>query len=330
MGDQKWTIYVPVFREPVEPQLKIFGKEISIITESARNEAELVSIIKEVDAVLVTQDTPMTRSIIETCPNLRIISKYGVGVESVDIAAATEMGIPVTNTPGVNSDAVAEFTIGLIFTLMRHIQKAKVHIQKGGWKDQTFFGCEMMGSNIGVIGYGNIAKRFIRKLDGFDVKEILVFTDSKQYEISECSNLRYADLPTLLKKADVITIHKNLSSTSRGMIGEPEFNIMRKSSILINTSRGAIIQESALIKALKEGKIAGAALDVCGSEPIAIENPLLYLDNVVLTPHIGSMTYTARERMVVTAAMNIVNVFRGNRPNPQNLVNSEVYHMKSQ
>ena len=104
MGDQKRTIYVPVFREPVEQQLKLFGREIAVRTERARDEAELVSIIKEVDAVLVTQDTPMTRSIIEACPNLRIISKYGVGVESIDMAAATEMGIPVTNTPGVNSE----------------------------------------------------------------------------------------------------------------------------------------------------------------------------------------------------------------------------------
>jgi D-3-phosphoglycerate dehydrogenase len=325
MSDQKWTIYVPVFREPVEAQLNIFGKEIAIRTEQACNEAELISIIKEVDAVLVTQDTPMTRSIIEACPKLRVISKYGVGVDSIDIAAATEMDIPVTNTPGVNSDTVAEFTIGLIFALMRHIQKAKAHVQSGGWKDQTFFGGELMGGTVGVIGYGNIAKRFIRKLDGFDVKEILVFTESKRHEISDCPNLRYADLTALLKEADVITIHKNLSPTSRGMIGEPEFNIMRKSSILINTSRGAIIRESALIKALKEGKIAGAALDVCETEPIAPDNPLLYFDNVVLTPHIGSMTHTARERMVVTAAMNIVTVFRGRRPDPQNLVNGDVY-----
>lgn len=325
MGNEKYTLYVPEFRTPIEPQRKILDPIVKIITDEAKNEAELVSIISKVDAVLLTVNTRMMRNVIEACPNLKLIAKYGVGVENIDIHAATEMGIPVTNVPGVNSNAVAEFTLGLILAALRRIQEAKDHIRSGGWQDDRFLGHELIDSTIGIIGYGSIARLVIRKLQGFEVKRILVYTESKLHEVPEFPKVEFVDLQTLLKESDIVSIHKTLTPHSKGLIGENAFRMMRDSTYLINTSRGSLIEERALIRALKQKWIAGAALDVHGQEPLRRDSPFLSMDNVVLTPHIGGATLETRQKMVTTVAKNIVDILQGKEIDPKYIVNQEVF-----
>ncbi|MBW2145795.1 MAG: 3-phosphoglycerate dehydrogenase [Deltaproteobacteria bacterium] len=325
MEDKKWIIYIPEFLPPVEPQKKILDPIAQLKTGEAKNEADLIYIINSVDAVLITLRTMMTRTVIEACPNLKVIGKYGTGLENIDIKAATDMGIPVTNVPGANSNATAELTIGLILAVSRRIQEGKNHIKKGGWRDDTLIGFELMGGTIGIIGYGNIAKLVIRKLQGFEVKKILVFTESKKHEKPEFSNVEFVDFQRLLKESEIVSIHKTLFPQTKGLIGEDELRTMRNTSYLINTSRGGLVQEDALIKALRQGWIAGAALDVHEKEPVNLDNPLLSMSNVVLTPHIGASTLKTRLHSVTIAAQNVADILNGKRPDPKYIVNPEVF-----
>ncbi len=327
MKNKKWIVYIPEFLPPIEPQKKILDPIAEIKTGEARNEAELISIVRNVDAVLITLTTKMTRTVIEACPNLKVIGKYGTGIENIDIKAATEMGIPVANVPGVNTNSTAELTIGLILAVSRRIQESKNHIKGGGWRDDTFMGFEILGSTIGIIGYGVVAKLVIKKLQGFEVKKIFVFTESRAHEKPEFTNVEFVDLQSLLKESDIVSIHKRLTLQTKGLIGENELRAMRNTAYLVNTSRGGLVQEDALIKALKHGWIAGAALDVHEREPVSLDNPLLSMDNVVLTPHIGGSTLKTRLRSVTLAAQNVADILNSKRPDPKNIVNPEVFNL---
>lgn len=328
MSDRKYTIYVPILRAPEEPQRAILEPLGEIITGEARTEAELRSNLQRADAVLVASRTRITREAMEICPNLKLIAKYGVAVENIDIRAATELGIPVTNAPGVNSNAVAEMTIGLMLAVMRRIQFARELIRSGTWEDETSLGRELIGSTVGIVGYGNIARLVIRKLQGFEARKILVFTESKRLQAPEFQNVASADLETLLRKSDIVSIHKALTPQSRGMIRENHLKLMKSSAFLINTSRGALVEEAALIKALQERWIAGAALDVYEQEPLPSRSPFLSMNHVVLTPHIGGATQETRERMVTTIAQNIANFLTGKGIDAKYQVNPEAFHGK--
>jgi phosphoglycerate dehydrogenase-like enzyme len=324
VANERFSIYVPEFRTPVEPQREILDPVAKVITDRARNEADLIAIINRVDAVLLTLNTQMTRHVIQACPNLRLIAKYGVGVENIDVHAATQMGIPVTNVPGVNSNAVAEFALGLILAALRRIQGAKEHIRGGGWKEEGFLGHELANRTIGIIGYGNIARLVIRKLQGFEVKRILVYSESRSGEVPGFSNVELVDRERLLRESAIVSIHKTLTPQSKGLIGEDALRTMRKEAYLINTSRGSLVDECALVKALQGEWIAGAALDVHEREPLPPDSPLLRMNNVVLTPHIGGATLEARHQMVTTVARNIADFLQGREIDPKYIVNPEV------
>jgi len=325
MKSKKWTVYIPEMSSPREPQLEILDPIAELKFGYAKNEAELISIASKVDAIAVNMNTNMTRPVIEACPNLKVIAKYGVGVENIDIAAATDMGIPVTNNPGVNADAVAEVIIGLILCVLRRLQIGKLHLKEGGtWRDPKFLGDDICGSIFGSIGYGNIAKKTIRKLQGFDVKKILVYTETKGHEKPEFSNVAFVDLPYLLKESDIVSIHKSLTPQSRGLIGELELKAMKKTAYLINASRGGLVQEQALVQALRAGEIAGAALDVYEKEPPDTDNPLIGMENVVMTPHIASNSLRARWVNVTNTATNIAAILQGKQIDLKYFVNPEV------
>jgi phosphoglycerate dehydrogenase-like enzyme len=325
MGNRKYTIYVPILRAPEGPQRAILEPLAEIITGEAKTEAELISNLQRADAALVPGRTKITRGVIEACPNLKLIAKYGVAVDNIDIRAATELGIPVTNAPGVNSNAVAEMTIGLMLAVMRRIQFARELIRSGTWEDETSLGRELIGSTVGIIGYGNIARLVIRKLQGFEVRRILVFTESKRLQVPEFPNAVSVGLEALLKESDIVSIHKALTPQSRGMIGESHLRLMKSSAFLINTSRAALVEEAPFLKALQERWIAGAALDVYEQEPLSPRSPLLSMNHVVLTPHIGGATHETRERMVTTIAQNIANFLTGKGIDPRYQVNPEAF-----
>ena len=325
MQKKSWRIYIPEIIAPAEPQREILERIAEIETGTPKGEADLISKISRADAVLITIRTVMTRKIMEACPQLRIIGKYGVGIENIDVQAATELGIPVVNVAGGNSNAVAEMTLGLILAALRGIQESKKYIAIGRWQDQRFMGDELMDSRVGVVGYGAIGRSVIRKLQGFEVREILVFTESHGQEKPEFPNVVLTDLNRLLTESDIVTLHKSLTPQSKGLIGRAEIGLMKRTAYLINTSRGALVDEKELIVALEEGKIKGAAIDVFDQEPLPRDHPFLSLDNVVLTPHIAASTRNSRLQMVKTAARNVADFLEGKGINPQYLVNPEVY-----
>jgi len=328
MSNRRSTIYIPILRAPEEPQRAILEPLAEIITGEVKDELELISIVQRADVILTAFRTRITRAVMEACPNLKLIAKYGVGVENIDIRAATELGIPVTNAPGVNSNAVAEMTLGLMLAVMRRIQFARELIRSGVWEDEKSLGRELSGSTVGIVGYGNIARLVIRKLQGFEVRKILVFTESKSRQAPDFPNVAFEDLETILKESDIVSIHKALTPQSRGMIGESQLKRMKGSAFLINTSRGAMVEEGPLLKALQERWIAGAALDVYEQEPLSPRSPFLSMNHVVLTPHIGAATHETRERMVTTIAQNIADFLTGKGIDPKYQVNPETFRGK--
>jgi phosphoglycerate dehydrogenase-like enzyme len=321
---KKFSIYIPEYREPIGPQRKILDPVARVISDPVDNEGDLISILNSVDACLLTMNTRITRTVLKACPGLKLIAKYGIGVDTIDVVAATEMGIPVTNTPGINCNAVAEFSIGLMINALRHIQRSKEHLKGGGWKNETFIGRQLSGCEVGIIGYGNIARLVIDKLTCLGVKRILVYSASNTPPQPEASGVEFTNLQTLLETADVVSIHKALTPDSERMIGRKELQMMQPTAYLINTSRGPLINESALIDALNNGWIAGAALDVFEQEPLRKDHPLLSMKNAVLTPHIGGAAIEARRDMVVTVAKNILSLLTKRAIDPRYVVNPEV------
>lgn len=329
MTAKKWRILIPIFREPAENQREIFDPVAHIINKPYKNKDQLKQMIDLSDAIIVTMETQLDREVLDAASNLKVIGKYGVGTENIDIKAASEHGTVVTNVPLINTNAVADLTIGLILALLRRIQPAKNLMRTGEWQKAKFIGRELKHKTIGIIGYGNIAKLVIQRLQGFDVKKILVFSESKKEQTSKLSSVNFVDLKTLLKNSDIISIHKALTDGSKGMIGEKELRIIPESSFLINTSRGPVVEESALIRALKKGRLAGAALDVYENEPLPMGSPLFDLENVVMTPHMGGVTWEARTQMVEILARNIVTLLQGNLTDPQYIVNPDVLKKSS-
>ena len=260
--------------------------------------------------------------IMDSATNLRIIANYGVGYDNIDIEAATKRGIMVTNTPEVLAKSVAEMTWSLLLCLTRRIVEADnfVRLGKFKWADpKLFLGTEIAGKILGVVGGGKIGTEVARRSQSFDMK--ILYCDLLRNKKIEEMGAKKVELDYLLKNADFVSLHVPLTRETRHLIGERELGSMKRTAYLINTSRGPIVNEAALVKALKEERIAGAALDVYEREPKLTEG-LSEMNNVVLTPHLGSATYEAREKMSVIIAENCIAALKGERP--PNLVNPEV------
>jgi glyoxylate reductase len=272
----------------------------------------------------------ITRKIMLISPDLRGIANYGVGYDSIDVKSATELGIPVTNTPGVLSETTADLAWALLMATARKIPQAHHYVTSGQWKGfggKSFFGLDIGpgGSNIpkvlGIIGFGRIGQAVMRRSKGFRMK-VVVYDPLMKRRIDTMKGIEYQDLHTLLKLSDFVTLHTPLSPETHHLIGRDELDLMKSTAILINTSRGPVVDERALVFALKKRKIAGAGLDVFEKEP-RLTAGLAKLDNVVLLPHVGSATTDTREQMAVLAAKNAVAMARGKKPLTP--VNPEVF-----
>ncbi|MCD6470740.1 hydroxyacid dehydrogenase [Candidatus Bathyarchaeota archaeon] len=286
-------------------------------------ESELIEQVKDVDAVLTTSRNKFTRRVLENAEKLKLIIKYGAKPDNVDIEAATELGIIVEWTPGVEEDSVAEHAVTLILALCKRLFFMMNHLKKGRWRTiDTTLTHELMGKTVGIIGLGGIGRKVAEKLMGFKVRLIYYDPYVPEEKGRELGAMK-VDLNTLLQESDIITIHARLTKETRGLIGEEELKKMKNTAFLVNTARGAIIDEKALYRALKEGWIAGAALDVFEREPPQPDNPLLKLDNVILTPHIAAWTYESLRRQAFMAAEETVRVLKGGEPryilNPDSL-----------
>ncbi len=320
-----------VTRQIPEPGLEILRKNFKnvIVNTKDRNltRKELLKQVKDIDALLCLLNDKIDAEVISNMKKCKVISNYAVGFNNIDVAEATKQGIIVTNTPGVLTDATADLTWALILAVTRRIVEADKFVRQGkfkGWAPMLLLGSELAGKTLGIIGAGRIGTAVGLRAKGFKMKAIY-FNTNRNEVLEEETGAKKVSLKTLLKNSDIVTIHVPLTPKTKHLIGEKELNLMKKTSFLINTSRGEVVDEKALIKALKTGKIAGAGLDVFELEPF-IPKELKELNNVVLTPHIGSATVEARKKMAIVAAENIVKVLLGKIP--ANVVNPEVLEKK--
>lgn len=271
-------------------------------------EKELELMIED-STVLIAGTEPITRKVMESATNLKLISRIGIGLDNVDLSAANELGIKVSYTPDAPAPAVSELTIGLMISTMRSIHIANMNMHQGHW--DRFFGKSFKDLTIGIIGLGRIGKRVLNHLNGFKCKEILL-NDLTEYDnISSSNNIRWVDKKEIYTKSDLISLHIPLNKITNNLIGSKEIEKMKDDVILINTSRGGIIDEEDLYNGLKIGKIAGAAIDVFETEPY--KGNLTLLDNCLITSHMGSMTEDSRARMEIEATEEASRFIRGEK-----------------
>lgn len=276
----------------------------------------LKEMIRDKDGLLCLLVDRIDREIIEAAPRLRMIANCAVGVDNIDLRAAREHGIQVSNTPGVLTEATADLTWALILAAARKIPQADRFTRAGsfrGWELDLFLGKELRGARLGIIGFGRIGQAVARRATGFGTET--VYHDPHRLPAEDEERLRAAWLPLdeLLRTADIITIHAALTAETAHLLSAEKLGLMKRDSILINVARGPIVDEAALAAALGAGRIGAAGLDVYEREP-EVNARLLALDNVVLLPHIGSATRETRLAMALTAARNLVQGLRGERP----------------
>lgn len=281
---------------------------------------DLLSALSDIDGVLAHTRVPLDAEVFAAAPQLRVVSNFGVGYDNVDVPAATERGVLVCNTPGVLSDAVADLTIGLIIALARNIVATERLVREGQWgRGGGMLGLDLKGKQLGIIGFGRIGRAVAQRAQAFGMSAC--FYDQFKEAGEGFGYCTYASMDDLLRDADFVSLHVNLSDETEKLISTRELALMKPDAYLINTSRGAVVDQAALVDALREGQIAGAALDVLEREPPAEGEPILNSPNVLLVPHIGSATRETRRAMLELAVDNMLAALRGDMP--QCVVNPE-------
>jgi D-3-phosphoglycerate dehydrogenase len=304
-------------REPLEMLLEE-GYEIVRVSDKAQlQEENLCKHVRDIDGYIAGLEVIPAR-VIEAADKLKIIARHGAGVDSVDVDSATKRGIMVTNTPGVNSDSVADLTFGLMLACARLIPKCDRDLRSGA--PGKYYGLSLYGKTLGIIGTGQIGSRVAMRAGGFAMK-VIAYDIVENEGLKTKFDVQYAALDTLLKESDFVTLHVPINEETRNIINAERLSMMKETAILVNTSRGEAVDEDALFAALKERKIFAAGLDAFRAEP-PTGSPLLGLDNVVATNHIGAHTYEAIRGMGMGAVENLLAGLRGQRP--KNIVNPEV------
>ncbi len=286
-----------------EEGLKILKevKEFQVDVKTELKPEILKEEIKNYDALIVRSATKVTKDIIGAAKNLKVIGRAGVGLDNVDLEAATQKGIIVMNTPGGNTISTAEHTTSMILALSRNIPQANASTKKGEWKRSKFMGVELYGKALGIIGLGRIGTEVAKRALSFGMK-ILAYDPFLSREVAENLGIEVAELKDLLARSDYITVHTPLTEETKHLISTKEFGLMKTGVRIINCARGGIIDEAALLNAIKEGKVAAAALDVFEKEPLPPDSELLKLDNVIVTPHLGASTEEAQVNVAIEVA----------------------------
>lgn len=298
--------------------MKTLGKwDVNAYTgEENITEDELLKNTAEVDAIICPLSSPITAKVLESAKNLKIVANIGAGFDNIDVKKAQELGIAVTNTPDVSTEATAELTLGLILDVARRISEGdrlcrETPEQFKGWAPTFFLGTELSGKTLGIIGLGRIGQAVAKRANAFGMK--IIYSGHNPKEAANEWNAEFVSQEELLKRSDVVTIHAAYNPSLKHLLNETTLKTMKSSAFLINAARGPVVEEEALIHALKTGVIAGAALDVFEFEP-KIGAELGKLDNVVLTPHIGNATVETRTEMGQIAIANVEAVLAGRKP----------------
>ena len=271
---------------------------------------ELLPLVRDIDAVVAGVDT-WDETVFEHAPRLRHIARFGVGVDNIDLAAAEARGIQVTNVPAGNSNAVAELTVGLILSLLRNIPALQQSAKRGYWDRRI--GEELAGKTVGLLGFGNIARMVARKLQGFEV-ELLAYDKYPDAAAARDLGVHLAEADEVLQQSDIVSMHLPSFPETRHMMSDRQFGLMKRSAYFVNTARGALVDEQALQRALTEGIIAGAAIDVYEQEPVSADNPLLALDTLLATPHTAAETIETYHRVGIVTAQAILDSIAGRQP----------------
>jgi len=271
---------------------------------------------KDADALVCLLSDAIDEEILSDAKKLKIIANYAVGYNNINVEYAKEHGIFVTNTPGVLTETTADLTWALMLSVARRIVEADKFTRSGkfkGWEPELMLGSDIFGKTLGVIGAGRIGQAVMKRAIGFGMRVIYYSKSRLPLDIESNLNASYVSLEKLLKEADFVSLHVPLTKNTYHMIGEDQLSLMKRTAYLINTARGPVVDEEALVKFLKEKRIAGAALDVFENEPLLTPG-LTELDNVVITPHIGSASKETREKMSVIVAENVIAALEGKIP----------------
>ena len=315
----KRTVYI--MRKIPEPGPSMLAKEYSVTMNRSSlspSRKEILRNVVDKDALLCSLNERVDTEVMEKAgPKLKVISTLSTGHDHIDIVEAKKRGISVTFTGEVLSEATADLTFALILAISRKVVLADSYIRqkkwKVGWSPDLFLGSNVYGKTLGLLGAGRIGRAVARRARGFDMNVLYHNRHRLERLLEYEMGARYVDMDTILRESDFLSIHANLNTESSKMINESKLKQMKNTSFLINTSRGQVIDERSLIKALKNKWIAGAALDVFESEPLKINSPLIGMENVVLLPHIGSATYQVRSKMSEIAAQNIIEILGGRK-----------------
>ncbi|HEX2696184.1 MAG TPA: D-glycerate dehydrogenase [Anaerolineales bacterium] len=282
---------------------------------------ELLMHMKDMDGLLCLLTERIDVQLMDAAPRLKVISNFAVGVDNVDVAAATARKIPVGNTPGVLTDATADMAFALLLSAARRVVEGEKYVREGKWitwSPQLFLGADLAGATLGLIGFGRIGQAIAKRAQGFDIK-VLYYDPTAQPAYGAHS----ADLETLLRESDFVSLHVPLTDQTRHIINANSLSKMKPSAVLVNTARGSVVDSVALYDALKSHRIFAAALDVTEPEPLPADSPLLELENCIIVPHLGSASRQTRDNMSLLAAQNLIAGLKGERL--PNCVNPQIY-----
>jgi D-3-phosphoglycerate dehydrogenase len=307
----------PVYQESPETlePLRQRGK-VEVFSTRAASREELISRLTDAEAAInVRAYTVFDAELLDQLPKLRLISILGTGTDNVDLVAASERGVVVTNTPGASTYSVAETALALMMAAARHLPLTDRKMRAGEWYHQK--GIELHGKTIGIVGLGAIGQAMAKMAAGLGMP-ILAWSFRRDEERARACGAELVELDELLRRSDVVSLHVRASAETRGLIGRRELALMKPTAILVNTARGALVDEEALAEALREGRLFAAGLDVYQKEPLPADSPLRGLDNVVLLPHVGWVTFEASRRLEQMPVDNILAFMEGK---PVNVVN---------
>jgi len=284
---------------------------------------DLIELLQGATAAITLVTDPVDGPLLDVLPGLKAVANCAVGYDNIDVPAATERGVLITNTPGVLTETTADFAFALVISAARRIVEAADYVREGHWKTWSpnlFLGQDLHDATIGIVGFGRIGQEVAKRATGFSMR-ILTIDRGKRPDVPFA--VEYTDLDSLLRESDFVCLTVALNDDTRGMIGARELGLMKPTAMLINAARGPVVQTDALVEALINRTIAAAALDVTDPEPLPVDHPLVSMPNCTIAPHIASATVATRSKMATMAVNNALAAVRGERP--VNLVNTEAW-----
>ncbi|MEM2791567.1 MAG: hydroxyacid dehydrogenase [Candidatus Bathyarchaeia archaeon] len=311
--------------DPLDDEFFNILNDKAVIIKAYNCHQNLIELVRDVSVIVTRSSHKIDKAVIDNAKNLKIIARAGVGLDNIDVDYAIRQGITVISTPDASTRAVAELTMGFIIALARRMTAFNRFMQDGEWCKNSTFGVELAGKTLGIIGLGRIGSQVAKLARAFRMRVIAYDPYISPVKAKKLKVELKKNLDDLLVESDFVSIHASLTSETRGLIGERELRLMKPTAFLVNTARGAIVDENALVKALRENWIAGAALDVYSEEPLPREHPLRKMENTILTPHIASYTYEAIRKTDEMVLEALETFFSGGKP--KWIANPEVWHL---